>query len=234
MKGWVLVTGAAKRIGRAIALELAAAGWDVAVHYHASRREALKTAKDIQKLGRKACLVELDLGNLWLAGKLIPALAKELGPITALVNNAALFLPDRLDRGNRQERINAEAPWILGEALYRQLPRGASCAIVNLLDADANAPEFSRYNESKHMLAAMTLRMAMGFAPAVRVNGIAPGPVLRGARQTREHFNRLARKTPLGKAAAPEDIAAAVRFLIENPSVTGVILPIGGGTHPEK
>jgi NAD(P)-dependent dehydrogenase (short-subunit alcohol dehydrogenase family) len=231
MKGWVLVTGAAKRIGRVIALEMAHAGWDVAVHYHTSQREAEETATDIRTLGRKVCLVELDLADAALVRKVIPALGAELGPLAALVNSASLFLPDTLDPGDHQKKINLEAPRILSEIFFRQSPRDKSGAIVNLLDTDPTTTGFSFYNRSKKMLAAMTLRMAKHFAPTVRVNGVAPGPVLPSPRQSLEHFNDLVRKTPLGKPLTPESIAASVRFLIENAAVTGAIIPVDGGAH---
>ena len=234
MTGWVLVTGAAKRIGRTIALELAAAGFDIVVHYNTSRREATKTLREIEALGRKACLAELDLANLPLVERLIPALTAELGPLAALINNASMFMPDSAaPNRNLHATINAGAPRILSEA-FRQQSSDKNGVIVNILDADASAPDFSDYNESKEMLRDMTLEMARRFAPKVRVNGVALGPVLRGPRETPEHFKKLVQKTPLRKPVALEEVASAVRFLIEHAAVTGTILPVDGGLHLKR
>jgi NAD(P)-dependent dehydrogenase (short-subunit alcohol dehydrogenase family) len=223
MSRWVLVTGAAKRIGRAIALDLAAAGWDVVVHYNTSRDEAIKTVQDIEALGRRAGLAELDLADLRLVEKLIPALAAELGVIDALVNNAALFEPDANDPGGaRHMAINAEAPRILSEAFAKRAPHGG--AIVNILDADPSALDFSFYNASKEALAETTHEMAKRFAPRVHVHGIALGPVLRNSRQSEEHFQEMARRSALGKALPVDEIASSVRKLIENESMTDFII----------
>jgi NAD(P)-dependent dehydrogenase (short-subunit alcohol dehydrogenase family) len=232
MNHWVLITGSAQRIGRVIALEMAEAGWNVVVHYNTSRCEAIKTLKDIEALGRKACLAELDLANLPLVEKLIPALTAELGPLAALVNNASLFMPDSADLDTTlHAAINAEAPRILSEAFRKQSPHHATGVIVNILDADPYAPDFSLYNASKKALRNMTLDMAMRFAPAVRVNGVAPGPILRNRRQSPQHFRKRVQETPLGKPIAPQAVASAVRFLIEQPALTGAIIPVDGGLH---
>lgn len=228
---WAFVTGAARRIGRAIALELASAGWNIIVHYNASHGDAVKTAKQIKTLGRKAHLAELDLADLPRVKQLIPALVRELGPIAALVNNAALFMPDRVSGSETHAKVNLEAPRILSEAFRRQARKGA---IVHILDADPSAPGFSRYNANKKKLQRLTRDMAAHFAPDLRVNGVALGPILRNPRQSRQHFNRLVAKTPLGKRIAPEDVARAVRFLVETASITGAIIPLNGGASLKK
>lgn len=229
---WVLVTGSAKRIGRIIALEMAAAGWNIVVHYNTSRSAAVKTLKDIEALGRKACLAELDLANLPLVEKLIPSLVTELGPLAALVNNASIFVPDRaIHDKTLHATINAEAPRVLSEAFQKQSPRGTVGAIVNILDADPSAAEFSIYNTSKNALRDMTLEMALRFAPKVRVNGVAPSTILQGPRESAAHFKKHVRKTPLGKPIAPQTVASATRFLIEQEALTGAIIPVDGGLH---
>ncbi|MDP9128540.1 MAG: SDR family oxidoreductase [Pseudomonadota bacterium] len=229
MKGWALVTGASRRIGRIIALDMAAAGWDIIVHYNTSQKEAEKTLIEIQRLGSRACLASVDLTHTGLVRKLFPFLTEELGPIGALVNNAAVFLPDRLDAENNHEKINFDAPRLLSEGFYKQAL--GSGVILNVLDADPTTPDFGHYNASKKKLAALTLKHAGHFAPRVRVNGIALGATLRGPRESLKHFQTLVKKSPLRKPIDPVSIAATIRFLIDNEAVTGAVVPVDGGLH---
>lgn len=240
MKGWVLITGASKRIGRAIALEMAAHGWDIIIHYHNSKNDAHGLAEEIGKTGRAACLAEIDLSNGQLAEKLIPCLAEELGPIRALINNAALFEPDENDPdGSRHRAINAEAPRLLSQAFRDQIPSGDVGVFVNLLDAslflDAGvpvrlaadgtlkpAPQFSAYARSKAMLADLTRTMAKSFAPQARVNGVAPMYVFPSPRQTEADFRIMAGD----QIVSAERVAKAVRKLVETKDLTGEILTI--------
>jgi NAD(P)-dependent dehydrogenase (short-subunit alcohol dehydrogenase family) len=234
MKGWALITGSARRIGHAIALELAAAGFDIVVHYNRSHAEAEQLAHEIEKSGRKAALAEINLENAQLVEKLIPYVTAELGPLAALVNNASLFEPDASDPDDaRHNAINVTAPRILSEAFFQANTKqtGATPVIVNMLDADHSIPGFMAYARSKQTLAAFTLDMARRFAPHVRVNGIAPGPVLPSPRQSAEHFGKLIQATPMQTRIAPQSIAASVRFLIENPFITGEIIHVDGGIH---
>lgn len=221
--GWALVTGSAKRIGRAIALELAGHGWDIVVHYHRSAAEAKETAEAIQDLGQNACLVELDLVNAAMVGKLIPSLTKELGGLDLLVNNAALFEPDSDDPdGSRHWAVNADAPRLLSKSFRDTLPKNERGVIVNLLDATPPAPNFSAYAKSKDFLKDMTLNMAKSFGPKIRVNGVAPSYVLPSARQTEEAFRKMAGN----KIITPEQVAQAVRRLVETPAATGEIVSV--------
>lgn len=229
---WVLVTGAAQRIGRAIALELASAGWNIIVHFNKSHEKALNTARDIEALGQQACLAELDLADLSHVKRLIPALCAELGPIAALVNNASVFLPDKSEPNFAMHMtINTEAPHILSQIFKKQASKKTSPVIVNILDADPTAPAFSFYNASKKALREMTLDMAKRFAPDLRVNGVALGPILIGPRQSNAHWQKLIQKTPLQKTITPQVVASTVRFLIETSSITGAIVPVDGGLH---
>ncbi len=224
MAGWALVTGSAKRIGRAIALDLAAHGWDIVVHYNRSVQKAQKLAEEIQDMGRTACLAEIDLSDAKLAERLIPSLTEELGPIRALINNAALFEPDDKDPdGSRHWAVNAEAPRLLSKALRDSLPKGERSVIVNLLDGTPPASNFSAYVRSKNFLTDLTLNMAKSFAPRVRVNGVAPAYVLPSSRQTLKSFRKLAKD----RAVSPEQVAEAVRGLIEDTSETGKIVTVG-------
>jgi NAD(P)-dependent dehydrogenase (short-subunit alcohol dehydrogenase family) len=232
MNKWVLVTGAAKRIGRAIALELAASGWNIVVHYNHSRADAEQLATEIHAMGRTACLAEIDLAKEKPVAKLIPSLIVEIGPLTALVNNASLFEPDRFDvDGKRHMAINANAPRILSEAFQRQLPLGHRGVILNLLDSGRPKIDFSKYIASKEYLESMTLEMARHYAPHVRVNGIAPGVILPGPRLSPKQFRQLVASAPLQTRIEPIEIAKAARFLIENPALTGEILHVDGGMH---
>jgi NAD(P)-dependent dehydrogenase (short-subunit alcohol dehydrogenase family) len=217
---WALITGAGKRIGRAVALDLAAHGWNIVVHYRSSAKEAKQLAFEIQDLGQSACLAEIDLSDAKAAEKLIPSLTKEIGPIHALVNNAALFEPDEYDPdGSRHFAINADAPRLLSKAFRDTLPKGERGVIVNMLDGTPPASNFSAYARSKNFLADMTLNMAKSFAPKIRVNGVAPSYVLPSLRQSELSFRKLAGD----KIVTTEQVVTALRRLIETPAATGII-----------
>jgi NAD(P)-dependent dehydrogenase (short-subunit alcohol dehydrogenase family) len=230
MTQWALVTGSARRIGCAIALDLAAKGWDIIIHYNRSAEDAAKLAEEIAELGQKAVLAEIDLSNLDHVAKLIPSLSSELGALSALVNNASLFEPDHKDPdGHLHKAVNADAPRILSEAFYKQAQPGA--AIVNLLDGMPPEKNLDAYNRSKATLKTDTLEMAKRFAPYVRVNGVAPGPILPNIRQSEQHFQKQVDDTLLKTSITPKDIAGAVHFLLTSPAITGEILHIDGGRH---
>ena len=233
MSGWVLVTGASQRIGRAIALDLAASGWDVIVHYNLGEKEATETARLIEMKNRRVCLASLDLADRPLTEKLLPALEEELGPITALVNNASQFSPDAEDPSDRQARINFEAPCVLTEALAASAKNkvGPVRSVVNILDADPTAPDFAFYNRSKTNLADATVDMARRLTPHCRVNGVALGPILRNDRQTEAHFAVLLKRTQRDTAPALSEVTHAIRFLLETVSINGAILPVDNGLH---
>lgn len=234
MKGWALVTGGAKRIGHAIVLELAERGFDIVIHYHHSAEEAEELAEQIAACGRKVVLAEIDLANRDHVAKLIPSLTAEIGTVTALVNNASLFEPDAKDPdGSRHWAVNFEAPKILSQAFYEQGREGFKGAIVNLLDGCPPEEGFAHYLKSKRALQDETLLMAKRFAPYVRVNGVAPGPVLPNARQSERHHQGLLQSTPLQTPIEPEDIARATSFLLTSQAITGNILYVNNGAIPE-
>ncbi len=234
--GAVLVTGAARRIGRAIAHDLAAAGWSVAVHYNTSAAQADQLVAELADNGGIAAAVQADLEVEGEVRTLIPRAVERLGPLTGLVNNASRFEPDDLATLSRAGwdlhlDTNLFAPALLAQAFVRQLPDGLAGAIVNLLDTMAMrpGPGFLSYTVSKVALAGLTQSLALALAPQVRVNGVAPGVVLPAPRQSAEHFNRMAAHLPLARPSPPEDIAAAVRFALETASMTGQVLAVDGG-----
>ena len=242
-----LVTGAGKRLGRAMALYLAGQGHDVAVHYATSRDEAEAVASEIRAMGRRAQAFKADLLVEAETAALIPAATADLGPLTVLVNNASIFEYDRIDTATRQSwdrhiESNLRAPYVLTQAFARQCPPAlpdengeplAQGLIVNMIDQRILklTPEFSSYTIAKMGLWALTRTAAQGLAPHVRVNAIGPGPTLQGARQSAGHFQKQRAATVLGRGVNPSDITAALGFFLNSPGVTGQFLAIDGGQH---
>ncbi len=242
-----LVTGAGKRLGRAMALYLAGRGHDIAVHYASSQDEAEATAAEIRALGRKAQAFHADLLDEAQVQALIPAATAALGPLTVLVNSASIFEYDRIDTATRQGwdrhiESNLRAPYVLTQAFARQCPPAttddsgeplARGLIVNMIDQRILklTPEFSTYTIAKMGLWALTQTAAQGLAPDIRVNAIGPGPTLRGARQSEQHFTRQRAATVLGRGANPQDITAALGFFLDSPGVTGQFIAVDGGQH---
>ena len=242
-----LVTGAGKRLGRAMALYLAGRGHDVAVHYATSQDEAEGVAADIRAMGRRAQTFQADLLDETQTEALIPAATASLGPLTVLVNNASIFEYDRIDTATRQSwdrhiESNLRAPYVLTQAFARNCPPAvmdendeplAQGLIVNMIDQRILklTPEFSSYTIAKMGLWALTRTAAQGLAPDVRVNAIGPGPTLQGARQSVQHFAGQRAATVLGRGACVHDITAALGFFLDSPSVTGQFLAIDGGQH---
>jgi len=234
----VLVTGAAKRLGRAIALDLARHGWNVAIHYRGSEREARVTADDARAAGARTALIQADLAREDEAAAVVPQAAKELGTLTALVNSASLFENDQWYSADRASwdahlNVNLRAPLVLSQGFAKQLPREAEGAIVNLLDQRLfrPAPDFLSYGVSRAGLYWLTTTLAQALAPRIRVNAVAPGPTLRAARQSAVHFERERKATLLGRGSDPQDICDAVRYLLEARAVTGQTIAVDGGQH---
>lgn len=242
-----LVTGAGKRLGRAMALYLAKRGHDVAIHYSASRDEAEEVAQEIRTLGRKAICLQADLLIEAETLTLIPAATAALGPLTVLINNASIFEYDRIDTATRKGwdrhiESNLRAPYVLTQAFARQCPPAipdqdgepvAQGLIINMVDQRIRklTPEFSTYTIAKMALWALTQTAAQGLAPHIRVNAIGPGPTLRGSRQSEDHFARQRAATVLGRGANPADITAALGFFLDSPAVTGQVIVVDGGQH---
>jgi len=233
-----LVTGAARRIGRAIALDLARHGWAVAVHCRRSETEAREVVRRIEEAGGRAALVRADLAREAEVEALVPQAAAALGPLTCLVNNASTFELDLADTVTRASwdahlETNLRAPFVLTQAFARQLPEGESGNVINLLDQRVwnLTPYFISYTVSKAGLWTLTRSLALALAPRIRVNAIGPGPALRSPRQTEADFARQCEMTPLKRGTSPEEICDAVRFILGAPALTGQMIVLDGGQH---
>ena len=233
-----LVTGGARRIGRAITLALVDAGYAVAIHADHAAVDAATLCADIEKMGGLAAVVRGDLADYAAVAALVPSAVAALGPLTLLVNSAAMFEPDEIGHldpalFDRQIAVNLRAPLFLAQAFATQARDGADASIVNLLDQRVlkPTPQFMSYTLAKSALHTATRTLAQALAPKVRVNAVAPGPTLASARQQPEDFARQAAAVPLGRGPAPEEIAAAVVFLSQARSVTGQTLAVDGGQH---
>ena len=234
----VLVTGAAKRLGRAIALDLAEAGWDVAVHYNTSEADAEETADAILKLGRHTALLKADVSREDEMQALIARATAALGPVTALVNSASLFENDAWDTASRASwdkhlEVNLRAPFVLAQDFARALPPDMHGAIVNIIDQRVlkPTPQFLSYSLSKAGLYWLNTTLAQALAPRIRVNAVAPGPTMINARQSEAHFRRQREATILGTGAEPQDVCDAVRYLLTASAVTGQMIAVDGGQH---
>ncbi|MBL6615718.1 MAG: SDR family oxidoreductase [Reyranella sp.] len=241
MKG-ALVTGAAVRVGRALAMALAADGWFVFVHHHQSTAEARQTVADITAAGGRAKAVRADLSSARQAEALIDKCrARNVRggvELTCLVNSASLFKLDRAptakaDDFDRHIAVNLRAPLLLSQALARQLPDGQTGVIVNLLDQKLYNlnPDFLTYTLSKVGLQGLTKVLAQALAPRVRVAGIAPGLTLRSGSQTDQRFAEQHAENPLRVGVTVEDLVRALRFILQTPSYTGDTLIVDSGEH---
>ncbi|WP_434616810.1 SDR family oxidoreductase [Tabrizicola sp. M-4] len=243
-----LVTGAGRRLGRAMALYLAGRGYDVAVHYAGSKEEAEGVVEEITAMGRRAVALPADvLIEAEVQGLVARAAAALDGPLTVLVNNASIFEHDDFASATRESwdrhiESNLRAPFVLTQAFAAQVPepardeRGEPVArglVVNMVDQRVwkLTPEFASYTIAKAGLWALTQTAAQGLAPRVRVNAIGPGPTLQGGRQTAEAFARQRAATVLQRGASPADICAALGFFLDAPAVTGQMIAVDGGQH---
>ena len=236
--GAALITGAARRIGAALALDLARNGWDVAIHYHRSEDDARAVVRDIEKLGRKAVALPADLAREEETVTLLPKATSALGPLTLLINNASAFEMDRIDTVTRASwdlhlEIGLRAPLVLSQAFAKQLPDDRAGNIINMLDQRIwkPTPYFLSYTVAKMGLWTLTRTLAQALAPDIRVNGIGPGPTLPSARQTDEQFQRQWDAVPLRRGTTPEEICDAVRYIIGAPAMTGQMIALDGGEH---
>ena len=233
-----LVTGGARRIGRALVLALAEAGYAVAIHHHRSRVEADALVGEIAQAGGKAVALAADLADEAAVRRLLPEAVAALGPIGVLVNNASIFGNDTVSTATREGwdahlAVNLRAPFVLIQEFAAHLPPDAGGAVINLLDERVwnLTPYFVSYTLTKDALWTMTRTMALALAPRIRVNGIGPGPTLPSPRQSPEQFLERCRTLPLRRGTSPSEIAAALRFILAAPAMTGQMIALDGGEH---
>ena len=237
-RGAALVTGAARRIGRALALTSARAGFDVAIHHRTSADEAEAVAAEVRALGRRAHVLAADLTGAQAPADLVRQASSALGPLTLLVNSASLFQEDRIETltaGGLQAHMaaNLQAPLLLAQAFAANLPADRQGLIVNLTDQRVWRlnPTFVSYTLSKAALWTATQTLAQALAPHIRVNAIGPGPTLASVRQSPADFAAEAANVLLQHGASPEEIGQALAYLIDAPSVTGQMIAVDGGQH---
>jgi NAD(P)-dependent dehydrogenase (short-subunit alcohol dehydrogenase family) len=233
-----LITGAGRRIGRALALATAGAGYDIAVHCRQSDADANAVAAEIEALGRRAAVLKADLCDEGEARALVGEAQRALGPVTLLINNASVFEEDRIETFASETwrahmEVNLHAPLVLSQAFAAALPGGVKGQIINILDQRVwnPNPQFFTYSLSKAALWAATRTLAQALAPRIRVNAIGPGPTLASIHQTPELFQAEAANIPLQRRTEPADIAAAALYLIDAPAVTGQMIAVDGGQH---
>lgn len=244
----VLVTGAARRLGREIALALAAGGWQVAVHYRASVQDALETVAACASLSGASAHFEADFEDESAVRALLPRAVAHFGAVDAVVNSASLFEHDDAASFGfaaleKHLRSNTAAPIVLAQALHAHLEAraaageaGAHGAVVNLLDQKLwnQNPDFLSYTLSKAALEAAGTMLALALAPRVRVVGVAPGLTLTSHLLSEEKFAALHTLSPLGRSSTAADVASAVQFALDNRSLTGTTLLVDGGQHLVK
>lgn len=233
-----LVTGSARRIGAAIARDLCEHGWSVAIHCNQSVAEAHDIARTLRNDGADVAVVSGDLRDIAKLSALIDAAVQALGPLTLLVNNASVYLPDEFgmldqDNWNHLFAVNLQAPVFLAQAFAAQVPGEADANIINLIDQRVwkPTPQAMSYSLTKSALYSATRMMAQALAPRIRVNGIGPGPTFPNSTDGPDGMAAEASATLLGQPIDPDEIAAAVRYLVSSPSVTGQMIAIDGGQH---
>ena len=234
----LLITGAATRVGKAMALHFAEKGWNIALHYFRSSSKAKELKKIIEQNWVKVTLIKADLKNPKQVEKIVPLAKKKLGAIDCLINNAALFEKDDIANfttksWNDHFNINLLAPTILTKQFAKQASKKTVSNIINIIDQRIFnlTPFFMSYTISKSGLQTLTKTMAMRLGPNIKVNAIAPGPTIKSKRQTDRHFRNQVKSTLLKKSVRLEDICNTVEFLINNNSITGQIVAVDSGQN---
>ena len=233
-----LVTGAAQRLGREIALSLARHGWAVGVHYKSSQPAAEDLVAEIEGSGGRAVALQANLANMEDVGRLVPECVSRLGLPTCLVNNASIYEWDSLatlasDVWDAHLSVNLKAPIFLAQAFAQALPADSSGNVINIIDQKVLRPDpdYFSYTASKSALWNATQTMAQALAPRIRVNAVGPGPVFRSARQEEAAFEREWRSTPLRQRVSPEEICAAIQLILTSPAMTGQMIALDSGQH---
>jgi len=235
MSPTVLITGASQRIGRAMALDFAAQGYNVCIHYNHSEAAAEILAGDIAKLGQKAFLIQADLAVEQEVNQIFPKVLEQVPSISVLVNNASTFKYDNIESTDKESwdyhlLPNLRAPLILSQSFARQTESGL---ILNIIDQRVwnLTPHYLTYTLSKVGLWGLTQTLALALAPSIRVNAIGPGPTLKNENQTTEQFTQQCQNTPLQRGGSLDEICAAARFFCQARSVTGQMIAVDGGQH---
>jgi NAD(P)-dependent dehydrogenase (short-subunit alcohol dehydrogenase family) len=238
MQQSAIVTGAARRIGRRIAFDLAREGWAVAIHCNTSRTDAETLKAEIEEGGGRSVIVQGDLARADVPERLIAEARAALGPLSCLVNNASRFEPDEagsltLDSWTAHLDTNLRAPVFLAQSFAAQVPAAAQGNIINVIDQRVwkLTPKFFSYTASKSALWTVTRTLAQALAPRIRVNAIGPGPALPNVRMDEEDFARQARLTLLKRGTSSEEISAAVKYILSAPAMTGQMIVLDGGQH---
>ncbi len=235
-----LITGAGRRIGRAIAIKLAQSGWNIALHYNTSDTDAQNVSDGVTSMGRKSILIKSDLGEADVAQNIFSQATEALGPITCLVNNASLFEPDDIktfgeDSFQAHMTVNLMTPILLSQIFAEQFKEleDVQGNIINIVDQRVMnlRPDYLSYTMSKSALWTFTQSAAMALAPKVRVNAIGPGPTLANIRQSEAQFRQQCQSVPLGYGPSEKEIANGVAFLLDAPSITGEFIAMDGGQH---
>lgn len=231
----ILVTGAAKRIGREICRYFALKGWDIVVHYHTSEQDAYGLKEEIEEIGQKCLLVQANLSHENEFCSIIERGLELTGTIDLLVNNASTFSYDSIDLVSRDTwdyhlEPNLRAPFVLIQEFHRLCKKGL---VVNILDQRVLnlTPHYLSYSISKYALWGATQSLSLALAPSIRVNAIGPGPTLKNDRQTDQQFEDQYKELPLERQVFPIEIAETINYLWNAPSVTGQIIAVDGGQH---
>ena len=234
----VLITGAARRIGAAIAQDLAADNWKVAIHFQSSEKKATKLVNEIKDAGGEAVAIQADLDQDNQAELLINEATQKIGTITCLINNASVFEFDTIetatnDSWHRHLKTNLQAPFFLIKRFCELLPPKTNGNVINLLDQRVwnLTPHFTSYTVSKAGLWVLTQSLASALAPRIRINGVGPGPALPSPRQTSQQFTEQCINTPLNRGTTPAEICEAIKFILASPSMTGQMIALDGGQH---
>ena len=233
-----IVTGGARRVGRAIVEDLAAHGWAVAIHYNHSGNEAEKLAAELTSSFRKSIAVDAELSDLEAVLNIVPRVVERLGKPSLLVNNASIYEGDDIGALNpplwqRQMTVNLTAPVFLADAFAKAVPEGVEGNIVNIVDQRVlkPTPRYFSYQLSKQALWCATQSLAQALAPRIRVNAIAPGPAIRNDKQTEAEWQRQIEAVPLERGAEPAEFGRTIRYFVENRSITGQMICLDGGQH---
>lgn len=232
-----LITGAARRVGRTIALALAEQGYDIAIHYHRSEAAARTLVEEVKAHGRNAVAIAAHLEVSHQVEGLISRANALLGPLSLLINNASTFQRDTIKNANYEsflahQQVNLYAPLALSQAFAAQLPEQTQGNIINLSDGVygwSMSAHFLTYSLSKFGLLSLTELLASSLAPSVRVNAVALGPTIPGVMDTPGTFEKLASLAPLKRVSSPEEVVAAIAYLLQAPSVTGQVIYLSGG-----